>query len=1157
MKNRKPVIAAAFAHPVDRELAAGCLSGLGYELVEFPKDSLPAADLFILDVPSARRLGPQVIALKKETEVFLPAMIALGRLDPVDPWLAAGFDDSLRMPFTKAHLKANVAILLRLRHQSLELAQKGEEKYRAIFEATGTATLLVKEDTTILMANQECLRVTGYTPDELIGTKWTAYVAPESLDELLAYHQARREDPEKAPHPYEARLVDKAGRVRTASLSVGLVPGTRQSIVSMADITERRQAEEATARIAREWQSTFDAANDAIWVLDREQRVLRSNKIAEQIFQRPCDEMIGNHCWEMVHGTQEPIPECPLLRVKKSLRRETMELRIGKRWYQIAVDPILDAVGRFNGAVHIVSDITARKEAEKAVRENERRLATLMANLPGMVYRCQNRPDWPMNFVSEGCASLTGWPVSALIQNRPAYGELIVETDRQPVWDAVQEALKDRRFYEFTYRIQTADGQLRWVWERGCGVFAPDGSLLYLEGFITDITERKEAEEALRESQEHLARIVESVPSGITIINREGQITFANPAAEAILRLTRSKIIERHYNDADWRISAVDGSPFPDEELPFVRVMQTGQPVYDVQHAIEHPDGQRVMLSINAAPVKDASNQVVGMIAAITDITERKRAEAELQRLTMAIEQTGEAILVTDPEGTIQYVNPAFEAVTGYTRREVIGQNPRLLKSGKQDEAFYRNLWETITGGRMWQGRFVNQRKDGTLYTEDATISPVKDASGRIVSFVAVKRDITEHLRISQDQARLQEQLQQAQKMESIGRLAGGVAHDFNNMLSIILGYGDIVLQKLHPGDPLRDGVEEILKAGRRSADLTRQLLAFSRKQTLQPEILSLNEIVRNIEKMLRRLIGEDIALVLSLSEGLPRVKVDPGQIEQVIVNLAVNARDAMPLGGKLLIETSQTELDEAYAANHPSVAPGKYVMLAVTDRGCGMDKHVLAQIFDPFFTTKEKGKGTGLGLATVYGIIKQSGGNIWAYSEPGQGTTFKIYLPVTGEKAEALAKEAAQEEPAGGSDRILVVEDEVSLRKLLEGFLSRSGYQVTSVANGGEALLLVEEKGLEFDLVITDVVMPGMSGSVLSERLRRKQPGLKVLFMSGYTDDAIAHHGVLDQGTPFIQKPFALHDFANKIREVLGSSPPPFRRGGVPAESDHMPFFS
>jgi PAS domain S-box-containing protein len=794
-------------------------------------------------------------------------------------------------------------------------------------------------------------------------------------------------------------------------------------------------------------------------------------------------------------------------------------------------------------------DVTpcSHKAAEKALRDSERWLATLMANLPGMAYRCQNRPDWPMDFVSEGCASLTGWPASALLQNRPSYGELIVEADRQPVWDAVQEALKDRRPYEFTYRIQTAGGQLRWVWERGCGVFAPEGSLLYLEGFITDITERKRAEKKLLEAEKLLELFFAQSLDGfffmmldepiqwddnvdkdetLEYVFTHQRVTKVNDAMLAQYGATREQYLgltpdvlfahDKDYGKRLWRELFDAGHLHIDsDERKF--------------------DGTQMWIEGDYVCLYDEAGRITGHFGIQRDITERKQAEAEVQRLTMAIEQTGDAIVVTDPEGAIQYVNPAFEAVTGYTRREVLNKNPRLLKSGKQDEAFYRNLWETIKSGRIWQGRIINKRKDGGLYTEDTTISPVKDHQGGIVSFVAVKRNITEHLRISEEKARLQEELYQSQKMESIGRLAGGVAHDFNNMLNVILGYGDIILQKLHPDDPLRGDVEEMLKAGRRSADLTRQLLAFSRKQILQPKVLNLNEVVANIEKMLRRLIGEDIALELSLSKNLPNVKVDPGKVEQAIVNLAVNARDAMPMGGRLLIETSEIELDEAYAESHHGAVPGKYVMLSVSDTGCGMEKEVVARIFDPFFTTKEKGKGTGLGLATVYGIIKQSGGDIQVYSEPGKGTTFKLYLPATCERAEAPAREAAHEEPpADGGARILVVEDEEALRGLLGEILAKFGYEVTLAANGGEALLLVEEQGLKPDLVITDMVMPGLTGSALSERLRRKHPGLKVLFMSGYTEDTIIHDGALDPGTPFIQKPFTIRGIAEKVREVL-----------------------
>lgn len=511
-----------------------------------------------------------------------------------------------------------------------------------------------------------------------------------------------------------------------------------------------------------------------------------------------------------------------------------------------------------------------------------------------------------------------------------------------------------------------------------------------------------------------------------------------------------------------------------------------------------------------------------------------KQDEAERSRLITAIEQTDDIVVITASDGTIEYVNPIFENITGYTSVEALGKTSRMLKSGKQDQAFYKDLWETITSGQTWKGRMVNKCKDGTLYTEESTITPVRDVSGQIVNFVAVKRNITENLRTNEEKLLLKEQLQQAQKLESVGRLAGGLAHDINNMLSIILGYGENLLHQLHYEDPMRDDVEEILDAGKRSATLTRQLLAFSRKQTLQPEVLDLNAVVRNLEKMLSRLIGEDINLELSLSDEINRVMADSSQIEQVIMNLAVNARDSMPKGGMLLIETSNIELDEIYTQKHAGVKPGRYVMLSVTDNGCGMDKEILSQVFEPFFTTKEKNKGTGLGLSMVYGIIKQSGGNIWAYSEPGHGTTFKIYLPQTNVKQNRKKAAAEKKITAGSGEHILVVEDEGSLRKLMETILSQLGYKVCIAANGGEALHLIEEKMLEPDLIITDVIMPNMSGRELMDQLRRNRPDLKVLYMSGYTNNAIAHHGVLDPGTPFIQKPFTLRDIDKKIREIF-----------------------
>ena len=357
-------------------------------------------------------------------------------------------------------------------------------------------------------------------------------------------------------------------------------------------------------------------------------------------------------------------------------------------------------------------------------------------------------------------------------------------------------------------------------------------------------------------------------------------------------------------------------------------------------------------------------------VAVFDVITERKEAEAERTRLSEVVNQAAEAVLMTDTSGDIVYVNPAFEKVSGYSRAEVMGRNPRLLKSGKQGPEFYREVWQTITHGLVWSGRLTNRRKDGTLSEEEATIFPVCDPGGRIVNYVAIKRDVTQELR-------LQEQLQQSQKMEAVGRLAGGVAHDFNNLLTVIMGYGEMAMEGLPQDSPVRSMVGEIVTAGKRATELTRQLLAFSRKQVVQPKVFDLNEVVSSAERLLRRLIGEDIDLLAVRDPYLGRIEADPGQIEQVIMNLAVNARDAMPKGGRLTIETQNVDVGEIDTQRHLGVEPGRYVMLAVSDSGVGMDADAKAHAFEPFFTTKEKGKGTGLGLAMVYGIVKQHGGDV------------------------------------------------------------------------------------------------------------------------------------------------------------------------------------
>jgi PAS domain S-box-containing protein len=520
----------------------------------------------------------------------------------------------------------------------------------------------------------------------------------------------------------------------------------------------------------------------------------------------------------------------------------------------------------------------------------------------------------------------------------------------------------------------------------------------------------------------------------------------------------------------------------------------------------------------------NVADQVAGGLA-------RARLAQTQRRLTAAIEQAAESIVILDTEGTILYVNPAFERITGYSRAEAVGQTLHILNSGKHDAAFFKNLWATVSAGEVWHGRIVNKQKDGTLYTDETTVTPVRNESNTIVNYVEVKRDVTRELE-------LEEQYRQSQKMEAVGQLTAGIAHDFNNLLTAINGFAELMQFELSVDDPLQELVVKILRSGERASDLIRQLLAFSRKQIIDPRVLDLNAVVTDMDRMLQRIIGENIELQTILIRDLWPVKADPSQIEQVIVNLAVNARDAMPGGGKLIIETANVMLDEDYAADHVGAEAGEHVLLAVSDTGVGISEDVRARIFEPFFTTKQAGKGTGLGLATVYGIVKQSGGNIWVYSEEGVGTTFKVYLPRGAESRRTLDHPEIGQEMPLGKETILLVEDEAGVRDLARVVLQRQGYTVLEAADGQQAVQLADGHSGPIHLLLTDVVMPGSNGKTLAQNLIQTHPEMSVLFMSGYTNEAIAHHGVLEPGVAFLQKPFHPMTLARKVRKVLDNPP-------------------
>jgi PAS domain S-box-containing protein len=639
----------------------------------------------------------------------------------------------------------------------------------------------------------------------------------------------------------------------------------------------------------------------------------------------------------------------------------------------------------------------------------------------------------------------------------------------------------------------------------------------------------KKSRKELSRQEEEYRILFETMAQGVVYQNADGEILAANPAAQYILGLSLDQMKERTSKDPRWKAVDKNRNELPGDGHPAMVALKTKKIVKDFIQGVFNPKhNDYVWLLVNSVPqFKEGEDEPYQVYSTFLDITESRQTEAAREMLMTAIEQSGEMVVITSTEGIIQYVNQAFEKVSGYTRQEVIGRNPRILKSGKHDEAFYHQLWATISKGNTFKGRMVNKRKDGTFYTEDAAISPVCNAAGTIVNYVAVNRDITE-------QILLESQFQQAQKMESVGRLAGGVAHDFNNMLTIIISYTQMLINNTNASDPSHNDLKQILKAAQRSTEITRQLLSFARKQTINPKYLDVNDAVESTLKMLRRLIGEDIDLSWNPESGLWPVMADPSQIDQVLANLCVNARDAIRGVGKITIETDNISFDNEYCAEHPGFVPGDFVLLAVSDDGCGMDKPTLERLFEPFFTTKGLGQGTGLGLATVYGIVKQNNGFINVYSEPEKGTTFRIYLPRhAGEAGEIRTKEAV-EIRMGRGETVLIVEDEASILKLGKRILLELGYTVLAAASPGQAMETAKTHEGDIHLIITDVVMPEMNGRDLSRQIRNFYPNIKVLFMSGYTADVIAHQGVLDGGVHFIQKPFSNKDMAAKIREVL-----------------------
>ncbi len=653
------------------------------------------------------------------------------------------------------------------------------------------------------------------------------------------------------------------------------------------------------------------------------------------------------------------------------------------------------------------------------------------------------------------------------------------------------------------------------------------GTERVLLSVIRDITLRKEAEQRIADALEFNRKILDASPLCIMTYDASGQCISASGPTRHIIGAAPEQILAQNFREI---------GPFRRTGLADLAetALKSGTERW-MEMQTTSTFGKEVWLDCRLVPF--SSRGEPHLLLLCTDLKDHRQAEESLRRttetLTSLIHASPLAIVAFDPEGIIQSWNPAAERMFGWTAEEAVGRFHPIVPDDFREE--FRVLRETAVEGKSFTDlELRRRRKDGSPIDLRVSTSPIRGAEGDITGIMSIIADVTEKKRVEAELRRMEEQLRQAQKMEAVGRLAGGIAHDFNNLLTAVVGYSDLILSRLPENDPVRREVESIRKAGERASSLTRQLLAFSRRQVLQPRRLDLNGVVSAMEEMLRRLIGEDVLLVTVLPENLWAVRADPGQIEQVIVNLALNSRDAMPEGGTLIIETANVELGESCVHRHETVKPGSYVMLAVSDTGTGMDESTMSHIFEPFFTTKEVGKGTGLGLATVYGIVKQSGGYVWPCSEPEHGTTFKVYLPREGSPAEEPEAEHRPSPAADGAETVLVAEDEDMVRTLVGEILRQQGYEVLEAYRGSEALEMSERHEGPIHLLITDVVMPGMSGPDLARRFTSLRPEARVLFMSGYTDDAIVHHGVLDPGTEYIQKPFTAAGLCARVRRLL-----------------------
>jgi len=1019
-----------------------------------------------------------------------------------------------------------------------ERLRASEEYHRALVEHSTEGVAVLNAGGTVRRTSLAGAEIEGANPAWRTGRSAFESVHPDDRPRMRALHAELLRE-EGGVRRTETRVPMPGGEERTLEVVARNLlhhPAVRGIVVNFRDVTEQIRAAEAVRASEARFRTVVESLGEGLVITGPGGEIVYANRRMAAMCGYEPEEMQGRDTLELLIPPETRPAARARLRARLSGESQTFDTcllrRDGSRiWVQVTGVPHRDGGGVIIGTVAVVKDVTEQRRAAAELRASQERLSLILGQVPALIWTT----DAELRVTSSAGNGLE----QAGLRPGEGEGRLLEETfaggpEHAPLAE---------------HRRALAGEVVRYEIEWNGRVFATvlepfrdaSGEIVGTLGMALDVTEQRAAERALRESERLLRATVGSAPMLLWTLDAEGRFTSSEGAALRDLGSAPNQRVGESIFEA---YAAYPGV------LDDTRRALRGETVESIRAL-----GRRVYTA-HYTPVTGEDGRVSGVIGVALDVTDRHRAQEALheseRRFRSLIENASDVISVVREDGTVEFASPSVERLLGIPRDSLVGRSIlELVHPDDLPHAAERLQRAVENAGTPEKSEFRARHADGEWRMVEVIGTSLlqDDAVGGVVLNI---RDVTDRQRAAQALEESQAKLIQAQKMEAVGRLAGGVAHDFNNLLTAIRGNAELLVEDLEPGSPSLDDVHEICLAADRAAALTRQLLAFSRKQVLQPRVMDLNDTVAGVEKMLRRLIGEDVALSTELRPGLGRVRADPGQLEQVLLNLAVNARDAMPGGGRLVVRTANAALGEEDVLRYDYVVPGEYVLLSVGDTGAGMDEETAARAFEPFFTTKPAGQGTGLGLSTVYGIVKQSGGYVWIDSRPEAGTTVRIYLPRVDLPAAAPAGEPpprAAAAPCAGRETLLLVDDDEAVRKFASRALRRAGYRVLEACDGEEALRVSGQHAGRVDLAITDVVMPRMGGRDLVRRLRHERPETRVLFISGYSEAAVAADGMVEPDSGFVGKPFTPESLLDRVREVLdGAVPAGHAAGGEAA---------